>query len=209
MLSKKELLKKAKLYLILDAQVNTVEELVECAKQGVESGIDVFQLRAKSLDEAAVVNLVKELKAVINEEAIFILNDNVPLAQSLDVDGVHIGQDDMPLEEAKQIMKDRIVGLSCQTFAQALRADAEGADYIGFGSVYKTKTKPERDAMNLGLLKNVVNTVSVPVFPIGGIGQDNIEPLYNLGIRRYAICRAVCEAKDKVASIKGLLNFCC
>lgn len=208
MRSKREYLKKSKLYLILDAQVNSPEEIIECAQQGALAGIDIFQLRAKNLDEERVADLVDQLKHIIDNKSLFILNDNVYLARTLDVDGVHIGQDDMTLDEARELMGDKIIGVSCQTFGQALLADAEGADYIGFGSVFKTRTKPDRRPMNLGLLKNVLHTVSIPVFPIGGIAQDNIMPLYDLGVRRYAVCRSVCQAKDKVASIKGLLDYC-
>ena len=206
--SKKELLKKAKLYLILDAQVNSAEELIDVTHQALEAGVEVFQLRAKSLPSIEIKKLAIKLKDIIGDRAIFILNDNPKLAKELDVDGVHVGQDDVSLSEARSYMGDGIVGVSCQSLGHAIEADGGGADYIGFGSVFKTKTKPERDPMNLNLLKNVVNTISIPVFPIGGITPENSEKLYDLGLRRYAICRAISEAENIKLSVDKLLKYC-
>ena len=98
----------------------------------------------------------------------------------------------------------KIVGVSCQTLAQALKAQAQGADYIGFGSVFQTQTKPDRQAMDLDLLKMVIKQVKIPVFPIGGISRENLGSLIPLGVTRVAVCRDILLAKDAAQAVREL-----
>jgi thiamine-phosphate pyrophosphorylase len=98
----------------------------------------------------------------------------------------------------------KIIGVSCQSLDQALKAQADGADYIGFGSVFKTKTKPERQAMDLKLLEQVVKRIKIPVFPIGGISRKNISRLIPLGVERAAVCRDILLAQDVIEAVKDL-----
>lgn len=98
----------------------------------------------------------------------------------------------------------KIVGVSCQNLAHALKAQAQGADYIGFGSVFETKTKPERHAMDLDLLQKVITKVKIPVFPIGGISRKNIGQLIPLGVTRAAVCRDILLAKNVTQSVREL-----
>ena len=97
-----------------------------------------------------------------------------------------------------------VIGASCQSYAQAQEAQRQGADYIGFGSVFKTLTKPERAPMDLQLLQRVVRDINIPVFAIGGIGADNIGKLREIGVGRFAVCRAVCQARDVGGAIEKL-----
>src|SRR3989344_4118194 len=89
-----------------------------------------------------------------------------------------------------------MIGVSCQSYEHARQAQAQGADYVGFGSVFKTLTKPERNPMNLDLLKRIVREISIPVFAIGGIGAQNIAALRAVGVKHFAVCRAICTARN-------------
>ena len=110
---------------------------------------------------------------------------------------VRTGQDDISLKCArKMIGNNAVIGVSCQTFVQAQIATEEGADYIGFGSVFKTLTKPSRSPMDLTLLSRIVHNSKIPVFAIGGIDLKNISQLNEIGIQRVVVCRAICQSRN-------------
>lgn len=180
-------------------------------KDAVRFGVDVVQLRNKFLPTKEMLSLCSGIKQIVKGRALFIVNDRIDVALLAKADGVHLGQDDIPYVQARQLMgKNKIIGLSCQTLAQARAAKRWGADYIGFGSVFKTKTKPERSPMDLRLLRQVWQKVDMSIFPIGGISQANIDRLTDLGINRAAVCRDILLAKEPgqaVAGLKTLLDL--
>ena len=197
MLSKSKCLRESKLYLILDAQVNSHSELLDILKKSVQGGVDIVQLRDKCGSARDILDFSRKALKITAGKVPYIINDRVDLAIMADADGVHLGQEDIPIALARRMMKpDAIIGVSCQTLAQAKAAQNDGADYIGFGSVFKTQTKPGRSAMDLKLLASVARKVSIPMFAIGGISRANIETLLPLGVSRVAICRDICESKD-------------
>lgn len=159
--------------------------------------MDVIQLRDKCGSAADIIRLSTEIIRFTKQSVLYIINDRVDIAHAIDCDGVHIGQDDIPLDKARALLGPRkIIGVSCQSLRQSIKAQEGGADYIGFGSVFKTLTKPERQPMELGLLRKVLNRIDIPVFPIGGIDRAGLAVLQRMGVERAAICRAICEAKD-------------
>jgi thiamine-phosphate pyrophosphorylase len=135
----------------------------------------------------------------------FIVNDRADLALTAGADGVHVGQDDLPVAVARKICgRKALVGRSCQTLKHLLSAQCEGVDYVGFGSVFKTKTKPDRLPMDLDLLKEVSRRANVPVFAIGGITRKNIAVVRSCGISRVAVCREVLLSSDPGRAAKDL-----
>jgi len=199
----KTLLRNAKLYLILDTDVCGYDELFEILKQSVAPGIDIVQLRDKKGFTQKTIQFALRVKKFLAGRIPLIINDRVDIALVLGAEGVHLGQGDMPLADARRLLgKSRIVGASCQTWAHVLKATREGADYIGFGSVFKTLTKPERRPMELSLLKKVCEQAQVPIFAIGGITTKSIPILISLGVKRVAVCRDICLAKDVKAIVK-------
>jgi len=187
----------AKLYLILDAQVLDYSALLQVLKDSVRSGIDIVQLRDKNGSAKEILSFTRHALKITKHKIPFIVNDRADLAVLSGADGLHVGQDDLDYKQARKIMgHDKIIGVSCQNLKHALKAQADGADYIGFGSIFKTKTKPERQEMELGLLKEVIKRVKIPVFPIGGISRKNIDQLLPLGVERIAVCRDILLAKD-------------
>jgi thiamine-phosphate pyrophosphorylase len=209
MRSSKKSLRDAKLYLILDTQVNDYDTLLDIVTKAVPAGVDVIQLRDKFGRVRETLKFCQAAERIIKGRVPFLVNDRVDLAMIAWSCGVHLGQDDIPLKEARKMMKpDSIIGVSCQTWEHARRAEQEGADYIGFGSVFATQTKPERLPMDLKLLSRVVKDIKIPVFAIGGITQMSIPQLRKLGVKRVAVCRDICESRDaaqKVRDIKKLL----
>ena len=197
MRSNKKLLASAKLYLILDTQVLDYGALLQVLKDSVRGGIDIVQLRDKKGSTKEILDFCRKVLKITKHQIPFIVNDRADLAFFSGADGLHVGQEDLDCLQASKIMgHGKIIGVSCQTLHQASAAEAFGADYIGFGSVFQTKTKPDRQAMDLDLLKKVIKKVKIPIFPIGGISRGNIGQLIPLGVKRVAVCRDILLAKD-------------
>ena len=201
----KKRLKEAKLYLILDAQVLSYKDLLAKLKPAVRFGVDIVQLRDKKGDAKDILEFCKQAQRIIQKKALFIVNDRVDLAILTGADGVHLGQEDISYAQARKLMGPKsIIGVSCQTKEQTKKAQRQGADYIGFGSVFETQTKPERQPMNLELLKDVVKTIDIPVFAIGGISRSNIDQVREAGAKRVAVCRDILLAKDVSRTVNDL-----
>lgn len=187
----------AKLYLILDREVNAYERLFDIARQAIGAGVDMIQLRDKNGSAKEILGFSKSVLRLTRGRVPYIINDRVDLAAAGRASGVHLGQDDVPVAEARKMMGTKaLIGVSCQTFAQAKKARREGADYIGFGSVFKTLTKPDRRPMDMALLARVVQDIKIPVFAVGGIRLKDVAGLKLIGADRVAVCRAVCLAED-------------
>ncbi|MBI3601633.1 MAG: thiamine phosphate synthase [Candidatus Omnitrophica bacterium] len=206
----KKRLKNANLYLILDRQVLSYRDLLKALKPAVRGGVDLVQLRDKNGSAKDILDFCRQARKITAGKALFIVNDRVDLALLADADGVHLGQEDIPYAQARGLMGPQaIIGVSCQRLEQVKEAQRQGADYIGFGSVFKTQTKPERKCMNLELLNRVLEMTKIPVFSIGGISRSNLSQLTAQGVRRVAICRDILLAqniKETVASLKNMLR---
>ncbi|MFA4993343.1 MAG: thiamine phosphate synthase [Candidatus Omnitrophota bacterium] len=189
MRSRKILLKKSLLYLILDKQDFTGLPF---------DNIGVIQLRDKVSDKPYILSSALKLARRLRKtKTLFIINDYIDIAILSGADGVHLGQRDLPLKEARKLLgKDRIIGVSCHDLAQALKAQKEGADYIGIGPVYPTATKPEYSAIGLGALRQLKDKIKIPYFAIGNINEGNIKEVAASGARRIAVCRAILRADD-------------
>ena len=196
----------ARLYLILDTGVLDEPALLERLKEAVRGGVDVVQLRNKNMPSVRQsLVFARRVRRILRGRIPFIVNDRIDLALAAGADGVHLGQEDLPLEWARRIMGPRaVVGISCQTLAHARRAGDAGADYIGLGSVFPTLTKPERQAMDRALLSRVLRQAAPPVFAIGGIDSTNIASLAAAGVARVAVTRAILLSGDVRGTIRAL-----
>ncbi|MBI4309515.1 MAG: thiamine phosphate synthase [Candidatus Omnitrophica bacterium] len=206
----KKRLRNFKLYLILDAQVLDYRALLRVLKESVRCGIDIVQLRDKFGSSKDMTAFCRQALNLTKHRIPFIVNDRVDVAFLTGADGVHVGQEDIACNDARRLLGNKaMIGVSCQTLAQARKAQKDGADYIGFGSVFTTPTKPERNPMNLRMLRQVLNAIDVPVFPIGGISRKNLNILTAIGVGRAAICRDILLAKNTghvVKEFKQCLN---
>ena len=135
------------------------------------------------------------------------INDNIEIAQKAEADGVHVGQDDMPVEEVRQILgPDKIIGVSAHNVEEAVRAEQGGADYLGVGAVYPTSTKENTSAVSMEEMKKICQTVSIPVVAIGGIKKDNMNVLTGTGVDGIAVVSAIFAAKDIRKAARELLE---
>ncbi len=205
MKSKKNLLKKSQLYLILNRQNKTGRSLDICSDSFCD-GIDLVQLRDKVNIKKDVLSFALNLsKFFSRSKTLFIVNDYVDVALSCKADGVHLGQSDTSVKEARKILgRGKIIGVSCHSLGQALKAQREGADYIGIGPVYATPTKPEYKAIGLKTLRRLKDKIRIPYFAIGDIHQGNVRDIIASGGSRIAVARAILKAKNPRASVKQL-----
>ena len=206
-MAKKEklLLLNKSLYVIIDPDF-CVKEPVETARAAIRGGARVFQLRCKNKSERSTLKLAKKLSALCRTAgAIFIMNDSPAIAAKVKADGVHVGQCDMPALKAKGIFKG-LIGVSAYNDKEIKRAIKDGADYIGFGPVFKTSTKKGLPPVKgLKRLKRAVAKFGIPVVAIGGINETNIGSVMKTGAASASLITAVCSAKDPKQAVSNLL----
>lgn len=195
------------LYLILDSQALKGRDEVEVAGQAIQGGARVIQLRDKHRTKKELLPITQKLKELCTQaNVLFIVNDYLDLALAADADGVHIGQDDLPLSAARrQLPVDKIIGCSTTTVTQALKAQAEGADYIAVGSVFPSPTKKEATVVGIETLRQIKQAVSLPIVAIGGINKDNIEEVINAGADSAAVISAVLSAENVEEAVRHLV----
>lgn len=173
------------------------ERLLQVINPAIKGGVDIIQLRDKAGDSRDIFCFAQQVRSIVGRQALFILNDRPDIARLCGADGVHLGQNDLPVSEVKNLFgSDFIVGSSCQTPEQLVAAQRDGADYIGFGSVYRTQTKPDRKPMQQVLFDRALAETRVPLFPIGGITSENLPELVARGASRAAVCRDILLAAD-------------
>lgn len=202
-------MKRSRLYLILDSQA-----LAGCSLENIYSAaaggkISLIQLRDKKSAKADILNFaVKLSKGLSQSKTLFIVNDYADLAVACGADGLHLGQEDLSLKQARKILgRDRIIGISCHNLAQALRAQNEGADYIGIGPIYATATKPEYKPIGLEVLSELKDKIKIPYFAIGDIHAGNIKQVIAAGARRVAVCRAILKADNPKEAARQLYKI--
>jgi len=195
---KKKLLRESRLYVIVDKKVSGAKPIFNIVSKIKDSGADIIQLRDKeSKKEFILKEAYKLRKLLTNTQTLFIINDYVDIAKIVDSDGIHLGQNDLPLDTARKLLgKDKIIGVSCHNLNQAIEAQKSQADYISIGPIFSTPTKPGYKAVGLDLISKVKKAIHIPFFVIGGINENNIHDILSLGIKRAAVCRAICQAKN-------------
>ncbi|MEO1521149.1 MAG: thiamine phosphate synthase [Cyanobacteria bacterium J06633_2] len=182
------------LYLVT-SPTDSLLSVVESALQG---GLTLVQYRDKHADDVTRIRIGSQLRDLCHRyEALFIMNDRVDLAKAVDADGVHLGQQDIPIALARQILgPGRIVGRSTTNADEMSRALAEGADYIGVGPVYETPTKQGKPAAGHDYVRHAATHSTVPWYAIGGIDADNIHEVLSAGAEKVAVVRAIMSAEQ-------------
>jgi thiamine-phosphate pyrophosphorylase len=200
-MSPRERIASARLYLVCDARPRA---FLDAALRG---GVDVVQLRDKSLADAALVEAAREFRAAADDAgALFILNDRPDLVEDCRADGVHVGQDDGTVQGARQIVgRDRIVGRSTHAPDQGAAADADpDVDYLAVGPVHATPTKPGRPAAGLEYVAWAAANLTTPWFAIGGLDPRNVDEVVAHGATRIVVVRAIAAAPDPEAAARAL-----
>ena len=179
---------------------------VEMVAQACAGGADAVQLRDKSLSARDLVHLCKELQSLCDKTgALFILNDRADAALAAGIDGVHVGQDDLPVRAVRSLMGHRkLIGCSTHSIAQALTAAGDGADYVSCGPVFATPTKPDYAPVGLDRVKEYKKLLRVSFVAIGGIDESNVEQVLKAGAERVAVVRAVSGADFVESAARAL-----
>jgi thiamine-phosphate pyrophosphorylase len=170
------------------------------AEEMVSGGVDLIQLRGKGKSIEELMNLASEIHEItVRCNTPLIVNDHAEIAARVPVEGVHVGQDDDSIPVARQKAgRDLIVGKSTHSMDQAHAAQGEGADYIGFGPIFATPTKPDYKAIGLGNIRRIHLHVSIPIFCIGGINIDNLQEVIDAGAKRVVMVSALLKAHSIV-----------
>ena len=195
----------ARLYGIVDLGYVTADTAPVAAERLLEGGVDILQLRAKDVPKSIVAGLAEEIHALTAPLGVpFILNDYPELLRDVPAEGAHLGQDDGSVADAREVAgRPVIIGKSTHSLAQAQAAAEEGADYIGFGPLFVTPTKPGRPAIGLRDIAAVHECVPVPIFCIGGIKQDNLAQVRDAGAQRVVIVSGWLQAEDIAEAVRS------
>ncbi|MCX5782458.1 MAG: thiamine phosphate synthase [Elusimicrobia bacterium] len=195
---------KLKLYCITCKRQDLSYE--EQVGQACRGGADAIQFRDDELSDTKILEIGERLKKICGEKKVlFILNNRPDLALALDADGVHLGQNDIPVKWARQILGSaKIVGVSVSALGESIAAEREGASYIGLNPIFETPIKAERKALGLDIIGLIKKRVKVPVIAIGGITKDNVSEVIKAGADGVSVIRSVCGSKDIISAAKEL-----
>jgi len=193
---------KLKLYIITDRRLKPE---IASVKQALEGGATSIQLRIKNAPTREMYEIGKEIRKLTNEYgALFFVDDRIDVALAVNADGVQLGPDDMPIEIAREIAPNLIIGASVYSLEEALEAEMKGADYLGAGSVFPTQTKKDVKVIGIEGLREIVNAVKIPVVAIGGINLENVREVLLTGVDGIAVVSAVMGTEDVKRATEGL-----
>ena len=201
-----------RLYGILDLSYVDSLDIFRVAEAMIEADVDLIQLRGKQKSLEELVDLAGKVHQATSRSSIpLVVNDHAEIVRKVPAEGVHVGQDDDSIAIAREKAGRKVlVGKSTHTLAQARAAQREGADYIGFGPIFATPTKPDYKPIGLSDIKQVHADVTIPIFCIGGIKIDNLEQIVAAGARRVAIVSGLLKADDIAdygRAVKRILNL--
>ena len=200
-----------RLYGILDLGYIDPAGAARVVRAMIAGGVDIIQLRAKVRRVSEIATLATELHGVTSQAQVpLVINDHAEIARAVGAEGVHVGQDDLSIAQVRGIVgPDCIVGRSTHSLSQATQAASQGADYIGFGPLFATPTKPDYAPIGLADISAVHAAVALPIFCIGGIKLHNLPQVVAAGARRVVIVSELLQADDVAEyarSAKALLN---
>lgn len=198
------------LYAVTDRRwLGEGETLAQQVEKALRGGVTCLQLREKELSDEEFLAEAMEIKEICAKyDVAFIINDNVNVAIKCNADGIHVGQSDMDAGELRRLVgEDMLIGVSAENVEAALKAEADGADYIGTGAVFSTSTKGDAAAVSLETLAEICRTVKIPIVAIGGITKENITDLSETGVAGAAVVSAIFAEPDVEAAARELLRL--
>ena len=196
------------LYVVVDGHWLKGRSHAAVTRQAIEGGARVIQLREKSLAKKRLLPLARELRSIcLESNVLFVINDYLDVALDCEADGLHVGQDDLPVAAARKLLRPhQILGCSASTVEEALAAQSEGADHIGVGSIFTTSTK-DVNVVGIESLREIKRAVSVPVVAIGGINRENVAAVMEAGADAAAVITAVTAAEDPARAARDLVKI--
>jgi thiamine-phosphate pyrophosphorylase len=207
-MDKKQRLSEVNLYIIADKKICGDRNMQDVVAQAIDGGAEMIQYRDKDSTDGEFLELASVLQDICeNSRVPFIINDRVDIAAYLKSDGVHLGQDDLPLQAARKTLgPDKIIGISTTNIDQAKEAEKQGADYVGVGPVFDTSTKKIDRPIGLEMIRQAKKHLKIPFFPIGGVNSENLHQLIEAGCTRMAVGSAVICANDVRAAARDLVE---
>lgn len=196
------------LYLVLDSEFLKGRGEIEAAEKAIRGGVRIIQLRDKHREKRELLDLALRLRELCAQGgALFIVNDHLDIALSCEADGLHIGQKDLPLTEARRYLpQSKIIGVSAHNLEEALQAESQGCDYIAVGSIYPTGTKESAVVVGLEVLRQIRQAVGLPIVAIGGINRENAAAVMSAGAQAIAVVSAVLGAADIESAVRDLIQ---
>lgn len=197
------------LYLVTDQFDLSEEQFLNVIEQSIIGGVSIVQIREKDSSTRDFLSLAKKSKKITDSYDVpLIINDRIDVAQAIDADGVHLGQDDMPCKVARRILgPDKTIGISVHTYNEALKAQYDGADYLGVGAIYATDTKSDADIATHDELLMIRDNIEIPRVAIGGIKKSNAKKIVNTyDFDGIAIVSAIMKSNNPRKAAMKLLN---
>lgn len=190
-------------YFITDSKLSRSGNETD-VKNAVKAGVSVVQYRNKTSSSREILQEATRLKQVCRD-IIFIVNDRIDIALAVNADGVHLGQDDMPYKTARNLLGDKIIGITVRNLEQAIEAEKEGADYLGVAPIFATTTKTDAGKpCGVSLIREIKKRCKIPVVAVGGINHDNIEEVTDAGADAFCAISTVTEKEDVFGEIKKM-----
>ncbi len=198
------------LYVVTDTTVQSKYSHTELAEMALKGGAKVIQVRDKQLDATELMQTGNKIREMCDDfDATFIINDRIDIAFATNSHGVHLGQKDLPISVGRSILgENKIIGGTASEVSDAIAVEKNDADYVGFGHIYPTKTKSKKyEPRGLSTLKQVKDSISIPVVAIGGINRDNAHEVVEAGADSIAVSSAVCAADEPVKASEFLAGL--
>ncbi len=203
-MTRKDFLNRIRLYVLISSSIAT-RSVKETARLVIDGGADAIQLREKAISDREFISLAGEVRDITTKRgSLLIINDRVHVAREINADGVHLGQQDMSVLEARDIIgNEKIIGVSTHSIMQARQAQKDGADYIAIGPIYPTKTKGYEPSIGIEVIQKISGEeVNIPIIAIGAITLENLDEVLKAGASRVAVCSAIISSKDIYSSTK-------
>ena len=199
------MLKNCRLYVIIDRDIIKNKDIVKVTEDALRGGADIIQLRDKSSSDELLLQYAKKIKTITKKhKRFFIINDRADIARLLNADGVHLGQNDIPIKEARRLLGKKIVGITTHSLSDAKKAQKKGADYIGTGPIFETPTKKNLSPIGLSILAKLRKKIDIPFFAIGGISISNIPDVKKSGAERIAVASSAIKTDNVYQAVKNL-----
>jgi len=197
-----------RLYLVTNRYQDSLESFLEKVEMACRSGVTIIQLREKDLTTSQYYQLAKQVKEITDAYQVpLIIDDRLDICLAVDAAGLHIGDDELPVSVARRVLgPEKILGVTAKTVKRALEAEEGGADYLGTGAIFPTRTKENAPITLISTLKTICQTVAIPVVAIGGLTSENIDQLAETGIAGVAVVRDLMQAEDIEAKTQAFLT---
>ena len=191
-------MKELKFYLVTDSDILRGRDFYNSIEEALKGGVTMLQLREKNASGKEFLEKAIKLRELTKKYNVkFIINDRVDIAMLCDADGVHVGQSDIPANKVRELIgEDKIVGVSARTVEEALTAKENGADYLGVGAMFTTRTKLDAKSVSIEKLKEIQEVIKLPVVAIGGLSLSNIYKLKECNVDGYAVLSAILGAEN-------------